>query len=284
MNGDPVLFSDSILDALLHPSHLIAASLAEVRGQELWRMADGLRDVTSYTVDTAGAALVLTADCLVGVLASGFVLDRGSNVDAVKVENSADNADWTTVFDGTKPTGPALATAANGCLTPEGAWWARWDVEVATARYWRVTFGAPASGSPQVISGFTLGEAYEIPDGALLSSYTYRTKMRSKTQLSEGGVLARSQVLLYDTLSLKVEIGDEDDYPIFHKHVRRLLKGGSWWLCVQPDSAAGCALLKNYLLPEAEFEYDPVLVDPLTRAIELPLEECIPRRFTPVDD
>jgi hypothetical protein len=275
----PIILSDNLFDStILHPDHVATNPNADdMAGREVWRVADNLRDVTSWTPAAQTAARFLRVDCLTAKPATMLVLDRGHNLGGrtFELQTSTDNFATTGIkpIVCTIPTTPGgFPTDANGCLTPDGVWWKTFGS--VSARYWQARFGG-ATTAP-IVAGLYLGTSYRFP--AYLDApgaYDYRTRVQYRSnRLSKRAVRVKRGAMAFDELNLSVQL-DGADYDAFHAEVRRLLRyNHPWWFCLDDSTAPGAGLLRLFNIP-GDTTYEPT-VNPVHRRIALLLEEVIP--------
>lgn len=286
----PVLLGDNWYDAtVLHPTHIVeatdstGAAVTDPVDQEVFRIADNLRDLSGWSSVTANVERNLrvalsaarTDDTLIA-------LDRGHNLAGKTIhweraDNAAFSVSYATIFSATIPSTPGgLASDANGCLTPSGVWWKTFS-HVGSTSYRRLRIPALGAGIAPIVTGFYAGTAYRFPEYLdAPAAYDYRRKYSFKrNELSEGGVRGKSRPRRFDELDIHFEL-EASDYAAFETEVTRLLDyGHPWWFCVDDGSAAGSALMRFFDVP-GDLTYDPV-VDPVHRRIAILLEEVAPR-------
>ena len=278
MANKPIILSDNLLDdAVLHPSHVVSLNaVTEVEGQELFRVADNLRDVTSFTIQQVAADCLVNVDCGVPVAPDTLIYDRGHNWlgHPSSVSYSDDGAGWTDIVGWNLPTvAGGLPAGASGVLTPDGVWWARWTPQAH--RYWRVWF-APVGGVSPRITGLYLGQSYRLPEYLdAPGAYDYRRNHKVlKNEVSQGGVRVKRRILNFSEIDLALRL-EAEDYEQFHPHVARLMDYNQpWWFCLDDSTETGAGMMRLYQLP-GDTVYDPV-VNPVHREVRLLLEEVIP--------
>ncbi len=164
VDAAPSMLVENLLNAIQFTGHTVTAE-EEADGKEVWRIADGRRDASDHWAPkTANSSTWVKVDCAVARTADSIFLDRGHNVEgvAVLIETSPDNSAWTGVAGLTIPSASESDgdyDNSRGITTDEGAWCLRFAS--ATARYWRITFGAMGADLLPNIVGMWLGKTWE---------------------------------------------------------------------------------------------------------------------------
>jgi hypothetical protein len=284
----PLILSDNIFDStVLHPGYLVGVvdstdtpTTDTIPGNDVWRIADNLRDLTSWTCSTANAIRRIQVDCGAAVTMSMVVLDRGHNLAGAAVKVNYSTNAWSTSTTALTATVPstiangALPTATGGTTTVENVWWA--EFTPVSARYWEFYIPALGSGIAPQVTGLYIGKGFYFPEYVTApAALDYRTRMDvQQNKVSRAGVRVMSRKLNYAELDIKLDLEDSE-YVAFDANVRTLLRlGAPWWVCINDASTVLSGLMRLYQL-NGQTTYDPV-ADPVFRHIELKLEEAYP--------
>lgn len=282
-NAPLILASNAFENTILNPTYVVSnMSADDTAGREVFRVADNLRDMTSWTPQATNASRTLLVDTQSVVAANMIVLDRGHNLNGVTVTVAAyaysgGSYIQAAAITPTIPTSPGgLPTDPNGCLTADGVWWKTFSI--ASNRAWGLTIPALGSGIAPVVTGLYLGQSYRFP--AYLNTPfadDYRTDVKAlTTKLSRGGVRVLSRRLNFRKVRLNVDL-ESTDYPASDAQVRPLLRYGQpWWLCLDDSDATNAGLLAPFQIA-GDLTYEPG-ANPVHREVRsLELEEVIPR-------
>lgn len=283
MSNAPLILSDNLFEnTILHPAYAIGNSGGDdVAGREVTRIADNLRDLTSWTPSTANATRYLYCDAGAAVVPNLVIVDRGHNLAGATVQvvgfTSTALTTGTTMFTSVVPTTPGgLPTDANGCLTPDGVWW-----KTFTGLSYRVpTFAIAAMGAgvAPIVTGLYLGTAYRFPV-YLNTPFAddYRAVVANTgAKVSRGGVRVLPRRVNYRKLRLSLDL-EATDYAAFDAQVRPLLRYGQpWWVCLDDSDATLAGLMAPFQIG-GDVTYEPS-ANPVHREVRaLELEEVIPR-------
>lgn len=284
MSNKPILLSDNLLEnTVLHPTFTVwNEALDDAPGREAFRVADNLRDMTSWTVTTTNVNRSVNVDCVTATTPSIIAVDRGHNLAGKQLRLAGyDDPGFTggvTVWTVTVPSSPGgLPTDANGCLTPDGVWWKTFSG--VSKRVHSVSPLAQGVGLAPILTGLYLGTSYRMPEFLNApGAYDYGTQVKyMRNELSRGGVRSKSRPINFDRLSLSIDL-DSADYAGFDAEVRRLLRYGQpWWFCLDDSDATGSGLMRCFQTAQ-DLTYDPQ-VNPVHRQIRLELEEVIPSLY-----
>ena len=87
MSNTPFLLSDNLFEnVVLHPTYVLGQSGSDDTSRhETFRVADNLRDLTSWTCSGQNAARTIYVDALAAVTPDTMILDRGHNLAGVTV-------------------------------------------------------------------------------------------------------------------------------------------------------------------------------------------------------
>lgn len=285
MSNKPILLSDNFFDnVILHPTFAVANFGGDdTVGREAFRVADNLRDLTSWTPSTQNAARTIYVDCLAAVTPNIIILDRGHNLAGRTFTQvgatDATFAAQTTAFSATIPSTPGgLASDANGCLTPDGVWWKTFSG--VADRVQSLQFPAYGAGIAPIVTGIYLGVAYRFPEYLNApAAYDYGTQIKYlRNEVSRGGVRSKSRPLNFDKLPINIHL-DSADYTGFDTEARRLFRYNQpWWFCLDDSDATGSGLMRMFQLSQ-DADYRPQ-VNPVHREISFDLEEVIPTLYT----
>lgn len=285
MSNKPLILSDNLFEnVLLHPTFATANdSLDDTAGHEWFRVADNLRDLTSWAASITNATHRSYVDCLIPVAPNIVILDRGHNLAGHSIQingstNFSTYAGDTVITSATIPSSPGgLPTDPNGCVTPDGVWWKTFTGQ--SFRVQSLVVGALGVGLAPVVTGVYLGNSYRFPEFLNApASYDYGTQIKYKrNELSRGGVRSKSRPINFDRLQFSIDL-DSGDYIGFDAEVRRLLRFGQpWWFCLDDSDATGSGLMRMFQSAQ-DIAYDP-RVNPVHREIRFDLEEVIPTLY-----
>jgi hypothetical protein len=285
MPNPPLILTDNLFEnVVLHPSFALTNSgNDDIAGQEVWRIADNLRDESSWNPSTLNAARNIIVDCLTVQGPTMVVIDRGHNLAGKIVTiRGATDATLVTGADLATSTIPAVAGGlpgdANGCLTTDGVWWKTFAAQ--NFRAWALKLPAMGAGIAPKVTGLYLGVGYRFPEFLdAPGAYDYRTKVVfQRNEMSKGGVRSTSRPLNFRQLRLQLQM-DSAAYPGFDAEVRRMSNyGAPMWFCLDDTDAtlAGECRLFQFA---SDIEYEPA-VNPVHREITgLDLEEVIPTLY-----
>lgn len=286
MPNTPLLLADNFFEnVILHPSFAVAnVSGDDVAGHEAFRVADNLRDMSSWTPVAANAQRWLYVDCLANQQPTCVILDRGHNL-AGKTVNVTGYTDATlttavATISCTIPTvAGGLPSDANGCLTPDGVWWKTFSI--AAARVWALVTPALGAGVAPIVTGLYLGTAYRFPaymNAPFADDYDTDVQPQ-RNELSRGGLRALSRRLNFRKIALSLDL-DATDYPAFDIQVRPLLRYGQpWWVCFDDSDATHAGMMAPFQIA-GSVRYTPS-ANPVHREIRgFELEELLPRLYT----
>jgi hypothetical protein len=270
----PLILGDNYFDdVVLHPDHTVSTTGTEIEGNEVFRVADNLRDLTSFAVTETNTLIDVSVLCTASKPASCFVLDRGHNLKGKTVLLRGDS---TTIATCTIPSSPGgLPSDANGCLTSEGVWWKTFASVSHTT--WTFRINAMGAGLSPIVTGLYVGDFYRFPE--YLNSpaaYDYRINHKAaKNATSEAGVRIKRRIVNSREVNLNLTLEDPD-FLGFHSQVLNLLyKNHPWWFCLEDTENVGGADLMGLFQAPGDTLYDPV-VDPVHRNIQFSLEEVVP--------
>lgn len=287
MSLPPLALIDNWFDTtVLHPSFTLANPDADDNaGQEAFRAADNLRDMTEWSPAAANAIrkLRLTRDS--NATPNILVLDRGTqNVlggHTFRLQSSTDGFATVTTDEVvvTMPTTVGgLPSDANGCVTNEGAWWKTFTISNSRAS-WQLSVDAMGAGLAPIITGLYLGVAYRLPAYAFLDDGTgpdyARNITYTKNAMSRGGVRVKMKPRSHRALITKFPL-ENADYPAFEAVITNQLEyNHPMWFCLDESDAAEAGLVGLWQLPNDTL-YDPQWIG-VHREIVLTWEEVIPK-------
>lgn len=286
MAASPLVLSDNWYDnVVLHRTYTVSNPDADdAVGNEIFRVADNLRDMTWWTPQATNAIRKLRVIGLASNTAPTLiVLDRGHNlggVASVKLQSSTDNFATVTTDELTvtiPTTAGGLPTDANGCVTTGGVWIKELTgLNARTA--WQLNIPAMGVGIAPLVTGLYLGVYYRFPTGVFpdaVSAWDFRSRIEyTKNQLSRRGVRVKVQPIQFGELRVKIAL-ESTDYAAFNTEVQRLLQYNQpWWICQDDTDATMSGQTRPWQLP-GNLTYDPV-PSPLHREIDFTLEELIP--------
>ena len=283
MTNRPRVLSDNAFDGeVLHGTYVVSNPADDdAADHEVWRIADNLRDLTWWTPLATNAERTLRVVADAAFTPDLLVVDRGHNLGGHTAILESSDDGFGTVASSLSMTVPAavggLGTDANGCATPEGAWWK--DLTGLSAHTgWQLRIPAMGAGVAPIIAGLYLGASYRFPvywDAP--GAFDYRqTTAFGKTARSVGGVEVEWSPVLYDLLSLRASRMQPADFTTFLPHVQRLLRYRQpWWVCVDDADAEGCSLMRLFKQDSGNPEFNPTL-NPMLREISLELRSVAP--------
>jgi hypothetical protein len=280
----PLWLSDNIFDEIgASPGVILDTGGAtdDAPGAEVWRVADGLRDRTWWTVTTPNVERIVRARSTVARAVDTIVLDRGHNLAGVAFALQA--FDVAGSFTGTYLTGTVRATVgglpsdANGCLLPTGEWWKTFGTSTQFGHAFVVA--AMGAGRAPLITGLALGQAYRWPSHwDAPSAYDDRRRVSwAFNRESEAGVRVRRGRRVHRRLAMRTEINGEDwTAPLQAEFDRVVDRGLPVWHCTDDATAAGAGALGFFHVAE-EVDFDPIQ-NPVHRELQLELDEVAPVR------
>jgi hypothetical protein len=283
VSNKPLLLSDNLFEnVVLHPTFVVGTDQATLAGREAFRVADNLRDMTSWASSVPNTNQYIWVDALTPVAPNTIVIDRGHNLAGAQVlvrgDTSSAFATAVTIVSCVLPSSPGgLPTDANGCLTPDGVWWKTFTGQSFRAQ--GIEIIAMGVGIAPIATGIYLGTSYRFPEflnaPAALDFGTNIKYMRN--ELSRGGLRSKSRPLNFDKLPLNVHL-DSGDYTGFDVEVRRLLRYGQpWWFCLDDSDATLSGLMRCFQTSQ-DTDFNPQ-VNPVHREIQLLLEEVLPSLY-----
>jgi hypothetical protein len=286
MASKPLILTDNLFDnVVLHPSFVVASSNADdASGHEPFRVADNLRDMTSWTVTTTNAGRTIYVDSGVGgsIVGGCIVLDRGHNLagKTVRLDTATDPtfAVTTTAWTATIPAAPGgLPSDPNGCLTPDGVWWKTFNG--VTNRVQGLTILAMGVGIAPIVTGLYLGTAYRFTEYFdAPAAYDYSTQVKYlKNDFSRGGVRVKSRPINNDKLQISIGV-ESTDYAAMHTEMQRINRYNvPMWFAFDDSDATGVGQVRLFQTP-GDYLYDPQ-VNPVHREIKREFEEVIPSLY-----
>ena len=281
----PLALIDNWFDnTVLHPAFIVSNPDADDNvGQEAFRVADNLRDLTEWSPAATNAIRKLRIIRDSNATPNILFLDRGTqNVlggKTVRLQSSTDSFGAVTTDEVvcTIPTTVGgLPSDANGCLTKEGVWWKTFTISNNRAG-WQFSIDAMGAGLAPLITGLYLGTAYRWP-AAYLDSGTAPDYARNitytKNAMSRGGVRVKMRPRSHRSLMMKFPL-EGVDYAGFEAVVTNQLEyNHPMWFCLDEADATQAGVTGLWQLPNDTL-YDPQL-SPLHREIDLTWEEVIP--------
>jgi len=284
MSAAPLILGVNMFENVVsNPSFILAnQSFDDVAGHEAFHVADNLRDLTYWTPAGLNSARVLLADGIASQSPSMVVLDRGHNLKGVVVTItsytfSGGNYFTQASFTSTIPsTAGGLPSDANGCLTPDGAWWKTFTM--ASARAWSIGTPAMGAGIAPILTGVYMGASYRFPEymnAPFADDYDTDVQMQVN-RVSTGGLRVMTRKLNYQRLALSVDL-ESTEYAAFDLQVRPLLHYGQpWWVCFDDSDATHAGMLTPFQLA-GNVRYQPN-ANPVHREVRgLDLEEVLPK-------
>jgi hypothetical protein len=284
MSLPPLALIDNWFDTtVLHPSFVLANPDADDNaGQESFRAADNLRDMTEWSPAAANAIrkLRLTRDS--NATPNILVLDRGTaNVlggKTVRLQSSTDGFATVTTDEVvcTIPTTTGtLASVTNGCLTADGVWWKTFTISNSRAS-WQLSVDAMGAGLAPIITGLYLGIAYRFPqyfDSGSAADYS-RNITYTKNVMSRAGVRVKMKPRSHRKLIMKLAL-EAVDYAAFEAVITNQLEyNHPMWFCLDESDTVQAGLMGLWQLA-TDTDYDP-MPSPLHRELALTWEEVIP--------
>lgn len=250
-------------------------------GNESWRVADGLRDRTWWTVTTPNATRWLRSRVSTPRAANTLVLDRGHNLAGrnIRVDGYTSGGVLQTAYIDTviRSTVGGRPTDAQGCLLPTGEWFIYFGG--APHAEYRVTIPAMGPGLVPIITGLSLGLAYRWPSyWDAPSAYDDRRRVSwAFNRTSEAGVRVRRTRRVHRQLSMRTELDGEQWTPALQAEFARVVdRGLPVWHCTDDETAAGAAALGLFHVAD-DVDFDPVQA-PVHRELTLELTEVAPLR------
>ena len=241
----PILLAKNYFNALAYPDNTVSAN-EETAGAPASRVGRGSRDPANFwTPTTLNAVAWVQVQNDSARTADVIVIDRVHNLggEGVTLKRSTTGAfagEETTVFSATIPTtesSDADIDAANGVLTPEGAWLKRFTG--VSDVYWRVEISAMGAGLKPEIGGLYLGEAWSLAqfEDLPFNDETYEVQFPERTlsSLWIGAGEPRSRRVLEMNLRLQsdAEYTEYRDNILTHYRKRRPM-----WVVHDPDNNA----------------------------------------------
>lgn len=286
MPNPVLLLGDNWYDnVVLHKSYTVSNPDADdVTGNEIFRVADNLRDLTWWTPSGTNAIRKLRVIGLAAVTAPTLlVLDRNHNLGGlagVTLQSSTDNFATVTTTEATFtiPTVVGgLPTDVNGCVTAAGVWVKEFS-GLNTRTAWQLNVPAMGVGIAPIVTGLYLGVYYRLPAGVYpdaVSAWDSRAHVAyTKNQMSRRGFRVKMQPIRFAELRFKVAL-DGTDYPAFNAEMDRLLTyNAPWWICQDDSDATMSGQTRLFQLP-GEITFDPI-PSPIHREIDFTLEEVAP--------
>ncbi len=286
MANKPLLLTDNLVDTTILNRSLVLSNpdADDAAGREVWRVADNLRDLTSWSPTTTNVdrkILLNATAAAVNVASTIVILDRGHNWAGKTIvgEVSNDNVSWSTIFTSVIPaTAGGLPGDANGCSTPEGVWW-KGHGGSGSWNYVRFRFAAGGAGVAPTVTGLHVGLPYRSSElFNAPGAYDYRRAARFiRNEVSKGGVRVKGN--LWRPRLVKIDITvDGGNYAAVQTEINRICDyNAPVWFCLDDSDTNGSSLLAMLQLP-GDTEYVPE-VNPYHRTVQLDLEEVIPQRF-----
>jgi hypothetical protein len=285
MSAPPIFLTDNWFDAVvLHKSYTVTNPDADdAAGNEVWRVADNLRDMTWWTPQATNAARKIRVTGVTSAVPTMLILDRGHNlggVASVKLQSSTDNFATVTTDEQTVtiPTSAGgLPTDTNGCVTADGVWVK--ELTTANSRTaWQLNIPAMGAGIAPIVTGLYLGVYYRWPSYAFpdaVAAWDARSDVKyTKNQMSRRGVRVKMQPIQLATLRVKLAL-EGTDHAAWNVEMQRILgRNAPVWVC-QDDTDATMSGLTRLFQLAGDTSYDPV-PSPLHREIDFTLEEVVP--------
>jgi hypothetical protein len=286
MSLPPLILCDNWFDTtVLHPSFLLSNPDADdLAGQEAFRVADNLRDMSEWSPAATNAIRKLRIVRDSTATPNILVLDRGTqNVlggKTFRLQSSTD-AFTTVTTDEVVVTMPTtvggLPSDANGCLTKDGVWWKTFTISNNRAG-WQLSVDAMGAGLAPLVTGAYLGVAYRFPTNAFLDANAAPDYARNitytKNAMTRGGVRVKMKPRSHRSLVMNLPL-EATDYAAFEAMITNQLEyNHPLWFCLDESDATQAGLTGLWQLPGDTF-YDPQS-SPLHREIKLTFEEVIP--------
>jgi hypothetical protein len=279
----PLWLSDNLTDTIGASPDVILDNVQadDAPGREVWRIADGLRDRTWWTPSTANAIREIRMRAPAPRAVNTVVLDRGHNLGGrfVKLEGYDAAGTFQVVYaSATIPTTPGgLPTDANGCVTPDGAWWKVFT----SASHSEHRFVTPALGAgvAPIITGLAIGTSYRWPSHwDAPSAYDDRRRVSWVANAeSQAGVRTKRGRRVHRALNMRTQIDAEQWTVALQAEFARVVdRGLPVWHCTDDATATGAAALGLFHLA-ADVDFDPVQA-PVHRELSLELDELAPGR------
>jgi hypothetical protein len=287
MSNKPLILTDNKFDnVVLHPSFALGQSGTDVTGREAFRVADNLRDLTSFMPVETNTAINIYVDCLApqAVNTNMVILDRGHNLagQVVKLYGYTDVtfATGALVFSATIPASPGgLPSDANGCLTRDGVWCKDFSGNSSGYRVQLFQASALGVGVSPIITGLYVGTAYRFTEYLdAPGAYDYGTQVKyQRNELSRGAVRVKSRPMNFDKVAFAVAL-DSADYAGFDAEIRRMLRyNAPCWFAFDDSDTTGVGQMRMFQLP-SDLLYDP-RVNPVHREIRGEFEEVVPTLY-----
>jgi hypothetical protein len=284
MSNKPLVMTDNLAEnVVLHPTFVLGQSGSDdVAGHEIFRVADNLRDLTSWSPAALNTARTIYVDCLTAVTPNTIALDRGHNLAgiAVVIKSFTDTtlATATTIATCTIPSTPGgLPTDANGCVTPDGVWWKTFSP--SSNRVQGLVIPAMGAGIAPIVTGFYIGTSYRFAEYLKApGAFDYGTDVKyMRNELSRGGVRSKSRGINLDKLPITIDL-DSADYPAFDTEIRRMLRYNCpIWFSYDDADSSGVGQMRLFQLP-GDLSYKPN-ANPVHREIQIDFEEVIPSLY-----
>jgi hypothetical protein len=281
----PLWLSDNVFDEIGATPDALLDTLGatdDAPGHEVWRVADGLRDRTWWTVTTPNATRHVRARLTAARAADTLVLDRGHNLAGKTIEYlgfSSAGVFEAIYLSATIPTTPGgLPSDATGCLLPTGEWWKTMTGTAAHAQH-VVRIPAMGAGLVPLITGLTLGKAFRWPTHwNAPSAYDDRRRVSWVTNReSEAGVRVKRGRRVHRHLDFRCELDAEQWTPALVAEFARVVdRGLPVWHCTDEATAASAAALGLFQVA-GDVDFDPVQA-PVHREVQLALDEVAPVR------
>jgi hypothetical protein len=285
MSNKPIVLTDNFFDnVVLHPSFVVQnLSNDDSAGHEAFRVADNLRDLTSWTRAAVNADSHIFVDAGAAVQPNTLIIERGHNLAGKQIRldgypNTGFGSPTSAFTFATVPVSPGgLPTDPNGCLTADGVWWKTFTG--VSFRVQDVFVPAMGAGVAPIIPGIYLGTSYRFTEYLdAPAAYDFSTSVKyMRNEISRGGVRSKSRGINLDKLMISISV-DSADYPPFDVELRRMLRYNvPIWFAFDDSDTTGVGQMRLFQFP-GDFLYDP-RVNPVHREIRVELEEVIPTLY-----
>ena len=280
----PLWLSDNLCDVIGASPDVIldtAGATDDAPGHEVWRIADGLRDRTWWTVTTPNVERIVRVRSAVGRMADTIVLDRGHNLAgtafALQAFDSGGSFTGTYLSGTVRATIGGLPTDANGCLTPRGEWWKSFGQSTQFGHGFVIA--AMGAGKTPLITGLAMGTAFRWPSHwNAPSAYDDRRRVSwAFNRESEAGVRVKRGRRVHRAINMRTDIdGEQWTAPMQAEFARVVDRGLPVWHCTDDGTTAGAQAIGLFQIG-GDVDFDPVQA-PVHRELSLELEEIAPAR------
>ena len=238
------MLSENFFNTHQFASHTITASTYQA-GNEPWRIGTGRRSSrNAWIAPTTGEQTVkVTCDQVRG--ADMIALDRGHNIQTLKVQfTNSTAAGWTTHETITIPTatyGNSRLSDSPGARTPDGSWVYRFatTVNMPVAKNWRLAVSTTAGAFPKIVGAY-LGKSFSAE---ALRPWDDDTIQMQRAEVSSPELwTAASQVAARRVGTLSARLSDKQGDQARYHIGNRFWRGDVAWIVPHEDQAERAAL------------------------------------------